>query len=80
MEAVALRAVEKEAFSTRVDRRVRYWVDGLVIGSDVFVKTLVAKARGEWAVSKRRLTRAYTFALRVAVPLQKLRQRRGYET
>jgi hypothetical protein len=40
------------------DRRVRYWVDGLVIGSDVFVKTLVAQARGEWAVSKRRLTRA----------------------
>jgi hypothetical protein len=58
VEAVALRAAEKEAFSTRVDRRVRYWVDGLVIGSDVFVKTLVAQARGEWAVNKRRLTRA----------------------
>jgi hypothetical protein len=52
------RAVEKERFSTRLDRRVRYWVDGLVIGSDIFVKTVVAKARGEIAVSKRRLTRA----------------------
>ena len=32
--------------------------DGLAIGSDIFVKTVVAKARGEIAVSKRRLTRA----------------------
>jgi hypothetical protein len=47
---------------------------------EYFVKTLVAQARGEWAVSKLRLTRAYTVELRVAVPLQKLRQWRGCET
>jgi putative transposase len=57
--AAAGRAVEKERFSTRVDRRVRYWVDGLVIGSDIFVKTVVAKARGDVAVNKRRLIRAF---------------------
>lgn len=57
--AAAGRAAEKERFSTRVDRRVRYWVDGLVIGSDIFVKTVVAKARGELAVRKRRLIRAF---------------------
>jgi hypothetical protein len=33
-------------------------------------RTQVAQARGERAVSKRRLTRAYTVALRVTVPLQ----------
>jgi len=52
------RSAEKDRFSTRVDRRVRYWVDGLVIGSDIFVKTVVARARGEFAVRKRRLIRA----------------------
>jgi len=44
-EPTAGRSAEKERFSTRVDRRVRYWVDGLVIGSDIFVKTVVARAR-----------------------------------
>ena len=58
VEAIALKAAEKQPFALRVDRRVRYWVDGLVIGSDIFVKTVMARARGEAAVAKRRLTRA----------------------
>ena len=51
-------AAEKEPFSTRTDRRVRYWVDGLVIGSELFVKTTMARARGIAAVKKRKLVRA----------------------
>lgn len=37
---------------------VAYWVYGLVIGSEIFVKTVLARARGEAAVAQRRLTRA----------------------
>ena len=51
-------AAEKEPFTTRADRRVRYWVDGLVIGSELFVKTTMANARGIAAVKKRKLVRA----------------------
>ena len=51
-------AAEKEAFSTRIDRRVRYWVDGLVIGSDLFVRNALAHTRGRVKLAKRRLVRA----------------------
>ena len=51
-------AAEKERFSTRIDRRVRYWVDGLVIGSELFVRNTVARARVLYRVKKRRLVRA----------------------
>ena len=44
--------------STKLDRRVRYWVDGLVIGSDIFVRNTVAAGRVKCKVAKRRLTRA----------------------
>ena len=51
-------AAEKERFSTRVDRRVRYWVDGLVIGSEIFVRNTMVRARVQCRVKKRRLVRA----------------------
>ena len=51
-------AAEKENFSTKLDRRVRYWVDGLEIGSDLFVRNTVAVGRVKCKVEKRRLTRA----------------------
>jgi hypothetical protein len=51
-------AAGKEPFSTRVDRRVRYWVDGLAIGSEQFVRETMLKARGSAALERRRLTRA----------------------
>jgi hypothetical protein len=50
-------AAEKEVFTTRLDRRVRYWVDGLVIGSELFVRNTVAVGRVQYKVKKRRLTR-----------------------
>ena len=38
-------AAEKEPFTTRLDRRVRYWVDGLVIGTEQFVHETILKTR-----------------------------------
>ena len=51
-------AAEKEHFTLRIDRRVRYWVDGLVIGSQIFIRTTIAESRGQAALKKRRLVRA----------------------
>jgi putative transposase len=51
-------AAEKEPFTTRLDRRVRYWVDGLVIGSELFVRNALVQTRGRVKVAKRRLVRA----------------------
>ncbi|MCE9616374.1 MAG: hypothetical protein K8T26_19045 [Lentisphaerae bacterium] len=47
-----------EPFTTQIDRRVRYWVDGLVIGSECFVQSTVATMRTKHIFSKRRLSRA----------------------
>ena len=51
-------AAEKEPFTTCVDRRVRYWVDGLVIGSELFVRNTIAMSRGSLAVRRRKFTKA----------------------
>jgi hypothetical protein len=40
--------------------RVRYWIDGLVIGSEKFVRETIIRARGQAALQNRRLTRALT--------------------
>jgi hypothetical protein len=58
IEAAIAVAAEKERFSTRIDRRVRYWVDGLVIGSDIFVRNTLVQAKGRMSQAKRRLVRA----------------------
>ncbi|MBT3202532.1 MAG: hypothetical protein HN350_21750 [Phycisphaerales bacterium] len=58
IETAIATAAAKEPFTRRTDRRVRYWVDGLVIGSDIFVINTVANARGSLALTKRKLTHA----------------------
>ena len=58
IETAIATAAEKEPFSTRIDRRVRYWVDGLVIGSDLFVRNTLAHTRRRVRLAKRRLVRA----------------------
>lgn len=45
-------------FVLEVGRRVRHWVDGLVIGSERFVRETMRRVRGEVAVARRRLVRA----------------------
>jgi len=51
-------AAEKEPFVTRLDQRVRYWVDGLVIGSELFVRNTVTRYRVRGKLGKRRFVRA----------------------
>ena len=58
LETAMAVAAEKEPFSTRLDRRVRYWVDGLVIGSDLFVRNTLAQTRRRLKLAQRRLVRA----------------------
>ncbi len=58
LHAAVQKAGSKVAFTTRVDRRVRYWVDGLIIGSEIFVRETMAQARGRTHAAKRRLTPA----------------------
>lgn len=45
-------------FYTEAIHRARYWVDGAVIGSELFVKELMTRVRGSAHMKKRRLTRA----------------------
>ena len=44
------------AFSTLASRRMRYWTDGLVIGSKLFVTQVMTAARGAEHMGKRRLS------------------------
>lgn len=46
-------AAEKERFTTCVDRRVRYWVDGMVIGSERFVLNTLSITRTHARFTKR---------------------------
>ena len=52
------RAGRPMQFSMQVHRRVRYWVDGLVIGSELFVREVMGRVRGMEYMQNRRLTRA----------------------
>ena len=45
-------------FSTQAHRRMRYWVDGLVIGSELFVREVMGRIRGSEYMQTRRLTPA----------------------
>jgi len=61
-DAAEVAAAEQAAarplpFSIKLDRRVRYWLDGLVIGSQLYVTETMIRARGEPCMRKRRLTR-----------------------
>ena len=76
VETAVAAAAHKEPFSTRVDRRVRYWVDGLVIGSEIFVRNTLAASRGRLRMAQRRLVRAANPA-REPVPLYCFRQLRA---
>jgi len=55
-EAAAQAASHALPFSTTIIRRVRYWVDGLVIGSELYVIETMTRARGAPCMAKRRLT------------------------
>lgn len=56
-EAMAT-AAQEPGFVLRLDRRVRYWSDGLVIGGRRFVLEMAARCYGEDRASRHRLQRA----------------------
>lgn len=53
-------AAEKESFTTRADRRVRYWVDGLIIGSESYIHRMMQQSRRRIVKERRRFTQATT--------------------
>jgi REP element-mobilizing transposase RayT len=46
-------------FVVQVDRRVRYWVDGLVIGSELFVRNIISHSAPDLRPRKKGLVRAH---------------------
>ncbi|MBM4154094.1 MAG: hypothetical protein FJ221_03595 [Lentisphaerae bacterium] len=51
-------AAPAEAFTLSARRRVRHWVDGLVIGSELFIRETMRRVRTEEEVARHRLARA----------------------
>ena len=55
VDAAIAAAEAPVAFTLSTQRRVRHWVDGLVIGSEVFVRDVMSRVRPKAAVAKHRL-------------------------
>lgn len=51
-------AAQRPRFIVRLDRRIRYWSDGLVIGSKLFVQKMAARGDGIEKALRHRLQRA----------------------
>jgi hypothetical protein len=62
IEAAIEQAGRPIDFRTDAGRRMRYWVDGLVIGSERFVRQVMTRARGEAHMHRRRLAQAVDMA------------------
>jgi REP element-mobilizing transposase RayT len=58
VEASVATARAEPAFSLTAGRRVRHWVDGLVIGSELFIRDTMRRARPEAEVKRHRLAKA----------------------
>lgn len=56
-KAVITETGKDPSFTLRARRRVRHWVDGLVIGSELFVRETLRQVRGEAEVARHRLAR-----------------------
>ena len=54
----AMAATAEPAFTLSARRRVRHWVDGLVIGSELFIRETMRRVRTEQEVARHRLARA----------------------
>ena len=60
-------AAAEPAFTLSARRRVRHWVDGLVIGSELFIRETMRRVRTEQEVTQHRLTRSEEAAAGAAV-------------
>jgi hypothetical protein len=58
IEEAMTAAAKTPSFALRLDRRVRYWTDGLVIGTKKFVVEMAARSYGMERASQQRLKRA----------------------
>ncbi len=54
-EAAVAAAEAEPPFSLTAQRRVRHWVDGLIIGSEIFVRETMRRVRSETDVARDRL-------------------------
>jgi hypothetical protein len=61
-EAIAAAGIEAP-FTRSARRRVRHWVDGLVIGSELFVRETMGRVRTQAEIARHRLARADTTAV-----------------
>ncbi len=57
-EAVVAAAAAEPPFALTAQRRMRHWVDGLVIGSELFVRETMRRVRSDAEVGRHRLARA----------------------
>ena len=67
-QGAAAAATAAPSFTLSATRRMRHWVDGLVIGSELFILETMRRVRTEQEVARHRLARAVTAAT-VADPL-----------
>lgn len=58
VEAAVAQATDEPPFTLSASRHVRHWVDGLVIGSELFVRDTMRHVRSADAVARHRLVRA----------------------
>ena len=58
VDAAIAAATPEPTFSLTAQRRVRHWVDGLVIGSELFVRETMRHVRTEAEVARHRLAKA----------------------
>ena len=56
--AAAEQAAPEPSFTLSARRRVRYWVDGLVIGSELFIRETMRRVRTDQEVARHRFARA----------------------
>jgi REP element-mobilizing transposase RayT len=68
VETAVAAAKAPPAFSLTAGRRVRHWVDGLVIGSELFVRETMRRVRSEAEMKRHRLARAEP-SVRDALPI-----------
>ena len=65
VEQAMTKAAKKPSFLLRLDRRVRYWSDGLVIGTKEFVLAIAVRNDGKELASAHRLQRAKRYGVNV---------------
>ena len=48
---------DEKSLSHTIKHRIRYWTDGLVIGSEIFIREIMSRFRGETRIKQKCLAR-----------------------